>query len=78
MADALLGLSVLILFAMTVLAILGTMKYRPHPKMPKPIRVGWRIVQAVGFTWPAVLVVYTLLISLAAIGRAARLLLGGE
>lgn len=78
MHDALLGLGVLLLFALTALAVLGTLKYRPHPKMPKMIRLGWRVVQALGFVWPTLLAVYLLLVTLAAIGRAARLLLGGS
>lgn len=77
MTDALLGLGVLVLVATTTLALLGTLKYRPHPKMPTPIRVGWRVVQGIGLAWPVILAAYALIVSLTAIGRAARVLLSG-
>lgn len=77
MTDALLGLGVLILCAMTAVAIIGTVRYTMHPKMRREVKVLWRIIQGIGLAWPLLIAVYTIVYAIRQIGRLTQLLLGG-
>lgn len=77
MIDALLGLGVLLLCTLTALAAYGTVRYSLNPKIRREVRVLWRLVQAIGFGWPAIVVIYTVVSVVRAVGYIVHGLLGG-